>query len=61
MYDWLLSNPGSDLPPLDVRLKPKGAGGLTSISRVDTLQVFPLGAEAATREIAAEFRVTPGG
>ena len=27
---------------------------------VDALHVFPLGAEAATREVAAEFRVTRG-
>ena len=36
------------------------AAGLASISRVDALHVFPLGAEAATREVAAEFRVARG-
>jgi 5,10-methylenetetrahydrofolate reductase len=36
------------------------ASGLASISRVDALHVFPLGAEAATCEVAAEFRVTRG-
>jgi 5,10-methylenetetrahydrofolate reductase len=33
------------------------AADIASISRVDALHVFPLGAEAATREVAAEFRV----
>jgi methylenetetrahydrofolate reductase (NADPH) len=36
------------------------AASLASISRVDALHVFPLGAEAATREVAAEFRVARG-
>ena len=36
------------------------AAGLARISRVDALHVFPLGAEAATREVAAEFRVAKG-
>jgi 5,10-methylenetetrahydrofolate reductase len=36
------------------------AAGLACISRVDALHVFPLGAEAATREVAAEFRVARG-
>ena len=36
------------------------AAGLARISRVDALHVFPLGAEAATREVAAEFRVGRG-
>lgn len=36
------------------------AAGLAGVSRVDALHVFPLGAEAATREVAAEFRVTRG-
>jgi hypothetical protein len=36
------------------------AAGVASISRVDALHVFPLGAEAATREVAAEFRVARG-
>jgi 5,10-methylenetetrahydrofolate reductase len=36
------------------------AAGLAGISRVDALHVFPLGAEAATREVAAEFRVGRG-
>jgi 5,10-methylenetetrahydrofolate reductase len=36
------------------------AADLASISRVDALHVFPLGAEAATREVAAEFRVARG-
>ena len=36
------------------------AAGLARISRVDALHVFPLGAEAATREVAAEFRLARG-
>jgi methylenetetrahydrofolate reductase (NADPH) len=36
------------------------AAGVAGISRVDALHVFPLGAEAATREVAAEFRVARG-
>ena len=36
------------------------AAGLAGISRVDALHVFPLGAEGATREVAAEFRVARG-
>src|SRR3954449_1512567 len=36
------------------------AAGLARVSRVDALHVFPLGAEAATREVAAEFRATRG-
>jgi methylenetetrahydrofolate reductase (NADH) len=36
------------------------AGELAAVSRVDALHIFPLGAEAATREIASEFRVTRG-
>ena len=36
------------------------AAGLARVSRVDALHVFPLGAEAATREVSAEFRVTRG-
>jgi 5,10-methylenetetrahydrofolate reductase len=36
------------------------AGELAAVSRVDALHIFPLGAEAATREVAAEFRVTRG-
>ena len=36
------------------------AAGLATISRVDALHVFPLGAEAATREVAAELRVARG-
>jgi hypothetical protein len=31
------------------------AAGLAGVSRVDALHVFPLAAEAATREVAAEF------
>ncbi len=33
----------------------KLAAGLARVSRVDALHVFPLGAEAATREVSAEF------
>jgi 5,10-methylenetetrahydrofolate reductase len=36
------------------------AASLAGVSGVDALHVFPLGAEAATREIAAEFRVALG-
>jgi hypothetical protein len=36
------------------------AAGLASTSRVDALHVSPLGAEAATCEVAAEFRVARG-
>src|SRR5919202_1870486 len=36
------------------------AAGLAGISRADALHVFPLGAEAATREVAKEFRVMRG-
>jgi methylenetetrahydrofolate reductase (NADPH) len=36
------------------------AAGLAGVARVDALHVFPLGAEAATREVASEFRVTRG-
>jgi hypothetical protein len=36
------------------------AADVASISRVDALHVFPLGAEAATRDIAAEFRLARG-
>src|SRR3984893_7766791 len=36
------------------------AAGLASISRVDALHVFPLGGEASTRDVAAEFRVARG-
>jgi methylenetetrahydrofolate reductase (NADH) len=36
------------------------AAGIASVSRVDALHVFPLGAEAVTREVAAEFRVARG-
>src|SRR6185437_10522343 len=36
------------------------AASLAGVSRVDALHVFPLGAEAATREVAAEFRVALG-
>ena len=36
------------------------AANLACIAHVDALHVFPLGAEAATREVAAEFRVTRG-
>jgi methylenetetrahydrofolate reductase (NADPH) len=36
------------------------AAGLARISRVDALHVFPLGAEASTCEVAAEFRVARG-
>jgi methylenetetrahydrofolate reductase (NADPH) len=36
------------------------AADLASIRRVDALHIFPLGAEAATREVAAEFRVVRG-
>jgi methylenetetrahydrofolate reductase (NADPH) len=36
------------------------AAGVACISRVDALHVFPLGAEAATREVAADFRVARG-
>jgi 5,10-methylenetetrahydrofolate reductase len=36
------------------------AAGVAGISRVDALHVFPLGAEAATREVAAEFRLARG-
>jgi len=36
------------------------AAGLAGISRVDSLHIFPLGAEAATREVAANFRVARG-
>jgi hypothetical protein len=32
------------------------AAGLARVSRADAPHVFPLGAEAATREVAAEFR-----
>jgi hypothetical protein len=36
------------------------AASLARIARVDALHVFPLGAEAATREVAAEFRLALG-
>jgi hypothetical protein len=36
------------------------AASLASIPLVDALHVFPLGAEAATREVAAEFRIALG-
>jgi methylenetetrahydrofolate reductase (NADPH) len=36
------------------------AASLARVSRVDALHVFPLGAEAATREVAADFRVARG-
>ncbi len=36
------------------------AAAVAGIARVDALHVFPLGAEAATREVAAEFRVARG-
>lgn len=36
------------------------AADVASIPRVDALHVFPLGAEAATREVAAAFRVARG-
>jgi methylenetetrahydrofolate reductase (NADPH) len=36
------------------------AASVAGISRVDALHVFPLGAEAATREVAAEFRLARG-
>jgi methylenetetrahydrofolate reductase (NADPH) len=36
------------------------AGELGGIPLVDALHVFPLGAEAATRDVAAAFRVTRG-
>ena len=36
------------------------AAAIASISRVDALHVFPLGAEATTREVAGEFRVARG-
>jgi 5,10-methylenetetrahydrofolate reductase len=36
------------------------AASIASVPRVDALHVFPLGAEAATREVAAEFRIARG-
>ena len=36
------------------------AAGLAVIPRVDALHVFPLGAEASTREVAATYRLTRG-
>lgn len=36
------------------------AARLAHVSRVDGLHVFPLGAEAATREVAAMFRIARG-
>jgi methylenetetrahydrofolate reductase (NADPH) len=36
------------------------AADLAGLPRVDALHIFPLGAEAATREVAAEFRVARG-
>lgn len=36
------------------------AASVASIPRVDALHIFPLGAEAATREVAAEFRLARG-
>jgi methylenetetrahydrofolate reductase (NADPH) len=36
------------------------AASLASVQRVDGLHVFPLGAEGATREVAAEFRIARG-
>jgi methylenetetrahydrofolate reductase (NADPH) len=41
-----------------IELARRLAGELADIPRIDGLHVFPLGAEAATREVAAEFRVT---
>ncbi|MDA0167050.1 methylenetetrahydrofolate reductase [Solirubrobacter ginsenosidimutans] len=49
-----------DLPRLEAFLARELAAGLARVSRVDALHAFPLGAEAATREVAAEFRVTRG-
>jgi methylenetetrahydrofolate reductase (NADPH) len=43
-----------------IELARRLAGQLAGIPRIDALHVFPLGAEAATREVAAEFRVTRG-
>jgi methylenetetrahydrofolate reductase (NADPH) len=43
-----------------VELARELAAGLARLPRVDALHVFPLGAEAATREVAAEFRVALG-
>ena len=63
------SLPGVAIPQRALAQISRGAGidlagelaaGLASISRVDALHVFPLGAEAATREVAAEFRVARG-
>jgi methylenetetrahydrofolate reductase (NADPH) len=36
------------------------AADVARVPRVDALHVFPLGAEAATREVASEFRVARG-
>jgi methylenetetrahydrofolate reductase (NADPH) len=61
--------PGVAIPPRALAQISRGGGidlarelaaGLARIKRVDALHVFPLGAEAATREVAAEFRVTRG-
>ena len=43
-----------------IELAREPAAGLARVSRVHAFHVFPLGAEAATREIAAGFRVTRG-
>jgi hypothetical protein len=43
-----------------IELARRLAGQLADIPRIDALHVFPLGAEAAMREVAAAFRVTRG-
>jgi methylenetetrahydrofolate reductase (NADH) len=43
-----------------IELASEVAARLATVGRVDALHVFPLGAEAATREVAAAFRVARG-
>jgi 5,10-methylenetetrahydrofolate reductase len=43
-----------------IELARRLADALAAIPRVDALHVFPLGAEMATREVAAEFRLKRG-
>jgi methylenetetrahydrofolate reductase (NADH) len=43
-----------------IELAREVAARLAAVARVDALHVFPLGAEAATREVAAAFRVARG-
>ena len=40
----------------DAQMARELAAAVAAVSRVDALHVFPLGAEAATREVAAEFQ-----